>query len=133
MTNYHNEMLTFEVVDFSGPYHIILGRPCYVKFMAIPSYFYLKIKIPAPTKVITVEAKMQWVLDCEQDSIELAAVAVATAEQRELNLRIPTAPLSLTMPLTCGLLKTDEDAKTIQIDAETPAKTMQIRASLDPK
>jgi hypothetical protein len=51
-------MLTFEVVDFSGPYHIILGQPCYVKFMAILSYFYLKLKIPAPTKVITVEAKM---------------------------------------------------------------------------
>jgi hypothetical protein len=23
--NYHTEMLTFEVVDFSRPYHVILG------------------------------------------------------------------------------------------------------------
>jgi hypothetical protein len=50
-------MLAFEVVDFSGPYHIIMGWPCYVKFMAIPSYAYLKIKIPGPVGVITVEAK----------------------------------------------------------------------------
>jgi hypothetical protein len=50
-------MLAFEVVDFSGPYHIILGRPCYVKFMAIHSYTYLKLKIPRPARVITVGAK----------------------------------------------------------------------------
>jgi hypothetical protein len=45
-SNYHTETLAFEVVDFSEPYHIILGRPCYIKFMAIPSYAYLKLKIP---------------------------------------------------------------------------------------
>jgi hypothetical protein len=56
VNNYRIETLTFEVVNFSGPYRIILGRPCYVKFMAIPSYAYLKIKIPGPTGVITVEA-----------------------------------------------------------------------------
>jgi hypothetical protein len=44
-SNNHTEMHAFEVVDFSGPYHIILGRSCYVKFKAIPSYAYLKIKI----------------------------------------------------------------------------------------
>jgi hypothetical protein len=33
-----------------------MGRPCYVKFMAIPSYAYLKLKTPGPAEVITVEA-----------------------------------------------------------------------------
>jgi hypothetical protein len=56
VNNYRIETLAFEVVNFSGPYRIILGRPCYVKFMAIPSYAYLKLKIPGPTGVITVEA-----------------------------------------------------------------------------
>jgi hypothetical protein len=72
-------MLTFEVVNFSGPYHIILGWPCYIKFMAIPSYTYLKLKITGPTGVITVEAKTQRALDYEQNNIELAVTAVATA------------------------------------------------------
>jgi hypothetical protein len=49
----------FEVVDFFGPYHVILGRPCYVKFMAIPSYTYLKLKIVGLVRVITVKAKTQ--------------------------------------------------------------------------
>jgi hypothetical protein len=38
-------MLAFEVVDFFRPYHIILGWPCYIKSMAIPSHAYLKLKI----------------------------------------------------------------------------------------
>jgi hypothetical protein len=50
-------MLTFKVVNFSLPYHVILGWPCYVMFMAIPSYAYLKLKILGPTGIITVEAK----------------------------------------------------------------------------
>jgi hypothetical protein len=63
--NYHTEMIAFEVVDFSRPYHVILGWLCYVKFMAIPSYAYLKLKIHGPAGVITVEVKTQRVLDCE--------------------------------------------------------------------
>jgi hypothetical protein len=56
-SSYHTEMLTFKVVDFSKTYHVILGRPCYVKFTDIPSYFYLKLKIPGPGGIITMEAK----------------------------------------------------------------------------
>ena len=37
-TNFRLEVLTFEVMDFPGSYHAILGRPCYAKFMAIPNY-----------------------------------------------------------------------------------------------
>jgi hypothetical protein len=76
----------FEVVNFSRPYHVILGWLCYVKFMATPSYTYLMLKIPGPTMVITVEARTQRALDCVQDSIELATAAVAMIELRELSL-----------------------------------------------
>jgi hypothetical protein len=65
LSNYHRETLMFEVVNFSGAYHVILGWLCYVKFIAIPSYTYLKLKIPGPVGVITVEAKTQRALDCE--------------------------------------------------------------------
>ena len=44
--NFRSKVLTFEVVDFPGSYHTILGRPCYAKFMAIPNYTYLKLKMP---------------------------------------------------------------------------------------
>jgi hypothetical protein len=58
-SNYRTETLTFKVVNFSGPYHVIMGRPCYVKFMAIPSSSYLKLKIHGPDRIINVEAKAQ--------------------------------------------------------------------------
>jgi hypothetical protein len=82
-SNYHTEMLMLEVVDFSGPYHVILEQPRYVKFEAILSYAYLKLKKPGPIGVITVEAKTQRALDCEQNNIELATTVVTMAELRE--------------------------------------------------
>jgi hypothetical protein len=45
LANFRKETLTFEVVGFRGAYHAILGRPCYAKFMVIPNYTYLKMKM----------------------------------------------------------------------------------------
>jgi hypothetical protein len=56
-SNYRTKTLAFEMADFSGPYHVILGWPCYVKFMAIPNYAYLKLKITGPAGIIAVEGK----------------------------------------------------------------------------
>ena len=55
-SNYCREVLTFEVVGFKGTYHAILGCPCYAKFMAVPNYTYLKLKMPGPNDIITVES-----------------------------------------------------------------------------
>jgi hypothetical protein len=54
MRNFRIETLTFKVVGFSGTYHAILGRLAYVKFMAVPNYTYLKLKIPGPKGIIIV-------------------------------------------------------------------------------
>jgi hypothetical protein len=37
-SNFRKETLTFEVVEFYGTYHAMLGRPSYTKFMAILNY-----------------------------------------------------------------------------------------------
>ena len=58
-TNYRMKTLTFEVVRFHGTYHAILGRPCYVKFMAVPNYTYLKLKMPGPCGIITISTSFQ--------------------------------------------------------------------------
>jgi hypothetical protein len=92
--------------------------------MGIPSYTYLKLKIPEPNGVITVEVRTQQALDCEQSSIELDVVAVIMAELRELSLRLPMAPLNPGMPLTSNVFKADEDAKAVPIDVENSAKTV---------
>jgi hypothetical protein len=53
-SNFEKETLMFEVVGFRGNYHAVMGRPCYAKFMAVPNYTYLKLKMPGPNGVITV-------------------------------------------------------------------------------
>jgi hypothetical protein len=49
-SNFRKETLTFEVVGFRGTYHAVLGRPCYAKFMVVPNYTYLKLKMPGPQR-----------------------------------------------------------------------------------
>ena len=45
---FRKEPLTFKVVDFPSIYHALLGWQCFAKFMAIPNYTYLKLKMPSP-------------------------------------------------------------------------------------
>jgi hypothetical protein len=51
-SNFRIERLHFEVMDFLGSYNAILEMPCYAKFMAIPNYTYLKLKMPGPCGII---------------------------------------------------------------------------------
>ena len=63
--NYRNETLTFEVVGFPGTFHAILGQPCYAKFMVVPNYTYLKLKMPSPGGIITISTSFQHAYECE--------------------------------------------------------------------
>jgi hypothetical protein len=65
--NFRIETLTFEVVEFSGTYHAILGRPAYAKFMAVPNYTYLKLKIPRPKGIITIGPTYQRAYECNAE------------------------------------------------------------------
>ena len=78
--NFHSEVLTFTVVDFLGSYHAILGRPCYAKFMAIPNYTYLKLKMPGPNSVITVSSAFSHAFACDREHYELATAVVNSSE-----------------------------------------------------
>jgi hypothetical protein len=65
--NFRTETLIFEVVGFSRTYHAILGRPAYAKFMAVPNYTYLKLKIPYPKGIITVGPTYQRAYKCDAE------------------------------------------------------------------
>ncbi|XP_066311436.1 uncharacterized protein [Miscanthus floridulus] len=79
-SNYRMETLTFEVVGFHGTYHVILGRPFYAKFMAIPNYTYLKLKIPGPNGVITIGTSFQCAYECEVECCDHAVAIIASGE-----------------------------------------------------
>jgi hypothetical protein len=60
------------VVGFRGEYHAILRRPCYAKFMAVPNYTYVKMKMPGPKGVITVGSLIEHAFDCDVECVEHA-------------------------------------------------------------
>ena len=68
------------MVRFPETYHAILERPCYMKFMAVPNYTYLKLKILGLGGVITFGTSFQRTYECEVECCEHAAVIVASKE-----------------------------------------------------
>ena len=74
------ESLTFEVVGFHGTYHAILGHPCYAKFMVVPNYTYLKLKMPSPCGVITIGTSFQRAYECEVECYEHTMAIVSSKE-----------------------------------------------------
>jgi hypothetical protein len=69
-SNFCKETFTFEVVGFPGTYHAILGRPAYAKFMAVPNYTYLKLKMSRPKGVITIYTKFQHAYECNTECFQ---------------------------------------------------------------
>jgi hypothetical protein len=64
--NYRIEYVKFEVADFETSYHAILGRPAIAKFMAVPHYTYLVLKMPRPVGVLSLQGDLKISLDCER-------------------------------------------------------------------
>jgi hypothetical protein len=76
LTNFRTEQLQFEVVDFLGCYNAILGRPCYAKFMVVPNYTNLMLKMPGPRRVITATSLFKAVYACARASSELVPTLI---------------------------------------------------------
>jgi hypothetical protein len=73
--NFHTKTLTFKIADFPSAYYAILGRPFYAKFMAIPNYSYLKLKMPRPHGIITIGGDLQQARLCEWESYDITTIA----------------------------------------------------------
>ena len=70
-SNYRVEHINFYVVDFNTAYHAILGRPALAKFMAIPHYAYLVLKMPSLVEVLALRANLSIAYACETESLTL--------------------------------------------------------------
>jgi hypothetical protein len=130
MRNFRMETLTFEVVGFSGTYHAILGRPAYAKFMAVPNYTYLKLKILGPKGIITVGPTYQRTYECDAECFQFAKAIIRSerlrAEPRSEDQDIPES----SKRAACSL----EPAKDVK-DAvvSDDGRTLHIGMMLDPK
>jgi hypothetical protein len=70
--NYRTEFLRFEVASFDCGYNAIIGRPGLAKFMAIPHYTYMILKMLRPQGIITVRANFQGAAECFRVAIQAA-------------------------------------------------------------
>ena len=73
LDNFRSEELIFDIVTFSSGYHALLGRIAFAKFNAVPHYAYLKLKMPGPRGVMTVNGNTERSLRIEEHTAALAA------------------------------------------------------------
>ena len=71
--SFRSEHLIFDIVPFCSGYHALLGRTAFARFNAIPHYAYLKLKMPGPRGVITVNGNTERSLHTEEHTTALAA------------------------------------------------------------
>ena len=71
-SNFRVEHINFYVADFNTAYDAILGRPALAKFIAIPHYAYLVLKMPSPIGVLALWANLSIAYACETKSLALA-------------------------------------------------------------
>jgi hypothetical protein len=128
-SNFRRETLTFEVVGFRGTYHAVLGRPCYTKFMVVPNYTYLKLKIPGPNGVITTGPTYRYAYECDMEYAEaLAEYEALIADLESLSKEAPDVKRH------AGNFEPAETVKSVPLDpSNDTSKQIRIGSELDPK
>jgi hypothetical protein len=97
--NFRTEYLNFEVADFKSSYHAILRRPMLARFMDIPHYTYLVLKMPAPNGVLTVYGDLIVSFRCDNEALDIAMTNVCVDASAVLVVEAAkVAPRDLTIP-----------------------------------
>jgi hypothetical protein len=131
-SNFQKETLTFEVVGFRGTYHAVLGRPCYAKFMVVPNYTYLKLKMSGPNGTITVGSTYRHAYESDVECVEYAeAIAESEALIADLDCLSKEAPDA---KRRASNFESVEAVKSVALDPSNDAdKKVRVGSELDPK
>jgi hypothetical protein len=126
-SNFRKETLTFEVVGFRVTYHAVLGRPCYAKFMAVPNYTYLKLKVLGPNGVITVGSTYRHAYECD---------VVCVGMLRPSPSPRPSSPTWSASPRRCQMQSatpaTSNQRRQLSPSPSTPATTPASKSGSSP-
>jgi hypothetical protein len=133
--NYRTEFLRFEVANFDCGYNAIIGRPGLAKFMAIPHYTYMILKMPGPQGIITVCADFQGAAECFRVAIQLALTAKPLAVPSTLANSKPQEDLAVpaSEAQTTTSMRPTEETKRINLGFADERRTTIISSSLDDK
>jgi hypothetical protein len=133
LDNFRKETLTFEVVGFRGAYHAILRHPCYTKFMAVPNYTYLKMKMSRLKGVIIMRSSIEHAFECHVECVEHAeALALDETLVADLDKLVNEDFDSSTKHV--GSVEAAEQIKQVPLDLAAPeGKVLRVSSTLDPK
>jgi hypothetical protein len=133
---YRTEFLRFDVAYFDCGYNTIIGRPGLAKFMAIPHYPYMILKMSGPQGIVTVRTDFQGIAECFRGAIQttlttgpsVALPAQVDGKPVEDDFTIPSneAPVATSIRPT-------EETKRINLESSNECKTLIINSSLDDK
>jgi hypothetical protein len=113
--NYRKEKLDFEVMDWPSQYHVILGRPTFSQFMAIPHYTYLVLKMPGPRGIITVKGSFELSDLCDKEFHKMAQNFGMTATYGESKDKAGSATIAITKQPKETLV--EPEAKKLQVQS----------------
>jgi len=134
-SNYRIEHIHFYVTDFNTAYHAILGRPALVKFMAIPHYAYLVLKMPSLAGVLALRANLSVTDTCETKSLALAKATDPSIQMASVVTDAKTVPADDLVPTLepPRASAKSKETKEVSLGLNDASKTMKIGAHLDPK
>jgi hypothetical protein len=124
------------VADFEGIYHAILGRPALTKFMAVPHYSYLVLKMPTEQGVLTLRDNVYTAYTYEEESfkvVEATDLSICMEQTLVDASKIPASQLGIPKRQAPQKHIKSNEHKKIQLVDDDPSKTALIRANLDPK
>ena len=124
------------VADFDGTYHAILGRPSLTKFMAVPHYSYLVLKMPTKKGVLIVRGNVYTAYTCEEESFKVTEandLSIRMAETAAQAIQIPSDQLQIPEQETPRKSSKSREHKEVHLVDSSPENTALIRANLDAK
>jgi hypothetical protein len=135
--NFRTESIQFEVTNFKTTYNAFLRRPALSKFMAIPHYAYLVMKMLRPHDVIYIRGDIKWAFDCDRESCETASRLLASVELQELKQALaessPDPVLAEAKTSKTSIQPENTLSMAILLSMEEPSMVAHVGNSLDPK
>jgi hypothetical protein len=137
--NYRTEYIKFEVADFETSYHAILGRPAIAKFMVVPHYTYLVLKMPSPAGVLSLQGDLKISFDYDTEVVELTATYQVSNTMMDIYAASKKlAPTELEIPEKSDTANKPQPSEEVQVKAidlgtGDGSKTTMIGAGLGPK
>jgi hypothetical protein len=123
-------------VDFEGTYHAILGQPALAKFMAVPHYVYLMLKMPTEQGVLSLHGNVLVAYNCEKESFDaVEAFELSTRIQETLADAKKISPEEVEIPRNEAKRQATKsrEHKEVELIPGDKSKTALIGAQLDPK